>query len=233
MPDLWKAIMLIDPDELVSPPKEISLPWTYIVIVEERRVREEGLDSLFDWIKSAREKENLYSSRLSGLLRIGQSFQVDKKIPSYFASYVIYCTKFFDEMHEKSTEMEILSQFRKPSEIEKVEISSIVPVESEVSRTPDFDLYKIENKISVIEKTEEVRSITTNPNFDCEIVRGYRELNANDAQLKLVSNRDLILKLGLGFEEMGNDVLDQIRKKDPLFHRYYMSLRAIEDSPLN
>ena len=94
---------------------------------------EEGLDSLFDWMKSAREKENLYSSRLSGLLRIGQSFQVDKKIPSYFASYVIYCTKFFDEMHEKSTDMQILSQFRKPTEIEKVEKSPRVPVESEVS----------------------------------------------------------------------------------------------------
>ena len=233
MPDMWKAIMLIDPDELVSPPKEISLPWTYIVIDEERRVREEGLDSLFDWIKSAREKENLYSSRLSGLLRIGQSFQIDKKIPSYFASYVIYCTKFFDEMHQKSTDMQILSQFRKPIDIEKVEKSLMVPVESEVSKTPDFDLYKIENKISVIEETEEVKSITTSPNFDCEIVRGYRELNAKDAQLRFVSNRDLILKLGLGFEEMGNDVLDQIRKKDPLFHRYYMSLRAIEDSPLN
>ena len=136
-------------------------------------------------------------------------------------------------MHEKSTDMQILSQFRKPTEIEKVEKSPRVPVESEVTKAPDFDLYKIENKISVIEETEEVKSITTSPNFDCDIVRGYRELNANDAQLKFVSNRDLILKLGLGFEEMGNDVLDQIRKKDPLFHRYYMSLRAIEDSPLN
>ncbi len=233
MPDLWKAIMLVDPDELVSPPEKVSLPWTYIVIDEDRRVREEGLDSLFDWIKSVRQKENLYSSRLSGLVRIGQKFMVDKKIPSYFASYIIYCAKFIDEMNEKTPEMQILSQFEAPNKIKTIESQPSSFREIEELENPDFDLNKIENKISLIEESEEIKTITTSPNFDCEIVRGYRELNANDSQLNYVSNRDLILKLGLGFEQMGNDALDQIRMKDPLFYRYYMSLRAIGESPLN
>ena len=37
----------------------------------------------------------------------------------------------------------------------------------------------------------------------------------------------------LGFEEMGKEVFEQIRHKDPLFYRYYISFRAIEESPLN
>ena len=65
------------------------------------------------------------------------------------------------------------------------------------------------------------------------MVRVYRANHSNDPQLPLVSNRDLILKLGLGFEEMGQGVLEQISIKDPLFYRYYNSLRAMEDSPLN
>ena len=71
--------------------------------------------------------------------------------------------------------------------------------------------------------------------FDCEIVRGYRELHANDPELFLISNRDLVLKLGLGFEEMGSGVLDKVGERDPLFIRFYQSLRMVQsmDSPLN
>jgi hypothetical protein len=99
--------------------------------------------------------------------------------------------------------------------------------------TSNFDLRRIEKSINQIEKQDEINYNLGSSKFDCEIVRGYREINDADAQLKLVSNRDLIIKLGLGFEEMGNGVMDQIRKKDPLFYRYFNSLRAIEESPLN
>ena len=68
--------------------------------------------------------------------------------------------------------------------------------------------------------------------FDCEIVRGYRELRRDDEKLRQVSNRDLVLLLGLEFEKMGGDVMDQVREKDPVFYRYYFSLKALEDSPL-
>ena len=64
-------------------------------------------------------------------------------------------------------------------------------------------------------------------------VREYRDMNAGNPKLLQVSNRDIILKLGLKFEQMGENVLEQIRLKDPLFFRYYNSLLAIEESPLN
>ena len=44
--------------------------------------------------------------------------------------------------------------------------------------------------------------------FDCDIVRGYRN-HAGDPDLSLISNRDLVLKIGLGFEEMGEDFLNR------------------------
>ena len=49
--------------------------------------------------------------------------------------------------------------------------------------------------------------------FDCDIVRGYREIHANDPELSLISNRDLVLKLGLGFEKMGEGVLDKVGER--------------------
>jgi hypothetical protein len=84
-----------------------------------------------------------------------------------------------------------------------------------------------------LEKQEDINPLDNRPSFDCEIIKEYRQINSGDPKLKLVSNRDLILKLGLGFDEMGQGVLEQIKDKDPLFYRYYISLRAIEESPLN
>ena len=69
--------------------------------------------------------------------------------------------------------------------------------------------------------------------FDCEIVRGYRELHIDDINLRKVSNRDLVLKLGMGFEEMGQEVLQKIGDKDPLFLRFYRSLKEVQETPLN
>jgi flagellar basal body-associated protein FliL len=69
--------------------------------------------------------------------------------------------------------------------------------------------------------------------YDCEVIREYRQIHANDTNLAKVSNRDLVLKLGLSFEQMGEEVLDKIGKKDPLFLRFYNSLREVQASPFN
>ena len=84
-------------------------------------------------------------------------------------------------------------------------------------------------KIKVAEELEPHSAAT----FDCEIIRGYRLLHSNDMNLRKVSNRDLVLKLGMGFEKMGEEVLEKIGQKDPLFLRYYNSLKEVQDSPLN
>ena len=105
-------------------------------------------------------------------------------------------------------------------------------IEEDIVKSP-FDLKNIEKNIDEISSSADLEPTFVKPNFDCEIVREYRDMNAENPKLLKVSNRDIILKLGLKFEQMGENVLEQIRLKDPLFFRYYNSLLAIEESPLN
>ena len=234
-PDLWKVMMITDPDEFVSPPSTEELPWLYFVVDDDRRLKEKGLDLLYEWIDRARSDENNYASRLSGLLRVGQNFQVGKSLPSYFASHIISSSKLFAEMEGPILEEQIFSQFnaeeKTPPQVVQFE-SSLQSQYKSIGNT-DFDLDRIEDLINNIEVSKEFNISKASSNFDCEIIREYREIRASDVQLKLVSNRDLILKLGLGFEEMGQEVINQIKNKDPLFYLYYQSLHAIEESPLN
>ena len=72
-PDCWKAIMITDPEDFVSPPTGANLPWVYFEIDDDRRMNEDGLDLLYNWIKMARSDENLYTSKLGGLLRISKN----------------------------------------------------------------------------------------------------------------------------------------------------------------
>lgn len=234
-PDCWKAIMITDPDEFVSPPTDRELPWVYFEIDDERRMNEDGLDLLYSWVIKARSNENLYTSKLGGLVKINENLHAQKAIPSSFASYVLNCANFIEDMKIKST-------FYKEENISKVYINTEFPIIVEKALVLDaasssainnFDLKRIEKSINEIENLDESNLKLGTPSFDCEIIRGYREIHSADVKLRLVSNRDLIIKLGLGFEEMGIDVMNQIRVKDPLFYRYFNSLRAIEESPLN
>jgi hypothetical protein len=68
------------------------------------------------------------------------------------------------------------------------------------------------------------------PNFDCEVVREYRQINKGDAAVADLTNRELVLQIGSSFEEMGVNVLEQIADQDPMFYRFYLSLKEIETS---
>ena len=229
-PEMWKVIMLSEPDIFVSPPESVVLPWVYFEIDEDRSFRDEGLNFLYDWIKLVRENENIYASRLAGLVRYSQKFHLHVKIPSHFIAYAIFCSKFISEMNGKLPKLKLdsLLSFQKMIEMNSTILETLnITEDNKITAERDQKLLNVE-----IQKADLVNPLG-NDRFSCEIIRTYREINADDKKLSIVSNRDLILKLGLGFEEMGQEVFEQIRNKDPLFYRYYKSFRAIEESPLN
>ncbi|MBT3667542.1 MAG: hypothetical protein HN548_08695 [Opitutae bacterium] len=234
-PNCWKAIMITDPDEFVAPPTDMTLPWVYFEIDDERRMNEDGLDLLYSWVKMARSNENLYTSKLGGLVRINENFHARKALPSSFASYVLHCANFIEDMKldNNSFKKEVVSNVDTISKQPTNFDSTVIESNPQIQTVNNFDLSRIEESINEIEKQDEINPNLNTPSFDCEIIRGYRQIHAADVKLKLVSNRDLIIKLGFGFEEMGKGVMNQIRTKDPLFYRYFNSLRAIEESPLN
>ena len=72
--------------------------------------------------------------------------------------------------------------------------------------------------------------ITSNStqSFDCKMVREYRDLHFDDPGVAQANNRDLVLKIGLNFEQMNPAVMQEVKQKDPLFFQFYQSLKIIE-----
>ena len=128
-------------------------------------MQEQGLDLLNEWIKLARTNENLYASRLSGLLRIGKRFNVDKTIPSYFVTYALFCAKFIDELHGDWPEVGVFSKTKFSDNNQ----SNLIP-KSEVASS-NFDLNRIEKRNNQIEEEESLIPTSFTANFDCEIWR--------------------------------------------------------------
>ena len=60
------------------------------------------------------------------------------------------------------------------------------------------------------------------------MVREYRALHADDPRVSLANNRELVLKIGAEFEQMGKNILLEAGEKDPLFYKFYQTLKIIE-----
>ena len=216
---LWNGLILTEPVEYTPTSSEVkNLPWVFFDVGDEIKFEEQKLSIIYNWIKSKRSSKNIYENRLSGLVKNVKSDSSFIGMPSIFASYIIYAQKFMTEIKLKDTELTDSSSFEK----NELNMNSIT-----------FDYQDMKSEMVKILGSDEMDKPNIKPKYDCEIVREYREMNSKNSDLDKISNRDIILKLGLKFEELDKNVLDQVRLKDPLFYRYYKSLRVLEDSPLN
>ena len=166
---------------------------------------------------------SIYPSRLGGVMRIEEN-------PSGFNHAIVsllalQCAAYIENAGDQWPEA-------KPFPSDETQLDQS-PREGNLTEGP-LDL-------STVEQTNQELSIPlgeghsiygTDPTFDCKMVRSYREMHKDNPKIRAISNRDLILVLGREFEKVGGDVLEQIRQRDALFHRYYLSLKALEDSPL-
>jgi hypothetical protein len=225
-PEKIKAILLSDPEGVPPPPEMVGLPWLTLHLSEETISEGEGVPSLLQWVRIGRISEKIYPSRLGGLLRIETLSETDR-MPSFFVASLFQCSDYIDHAG---------SQWPNPTPFINGQVAkgtNLNPTqEGEIDEKKPFDFEVAKDNLREISEENETGVKPEDATFDCEIVRGYRELRQNDEKLRQVSNRDLVLLLGLEFEKMGGDVMDQIREKDPVFHRFYFSLKALEDSPL-
>ena len=216
---LWNGIILTEPVEFTPVSSEVkNLPWVFFDVGEEIKFEEQKLSIIYKWIETIRLSKNIYENRLSGLIKNEKSDSSFIGMPSIFASYIIYAQKFMTEIIHDKIGLTHLGSFEKN--------------QPSVNST-SFDYQDMKSEMVKILGSDEIDKPSIKPKYDCEIVREYREMNSKNSDLDKVSNRDIILKLGLKFEEMDKSVLEQVKLKDPLFYRYYNSLRALEDSPLN
>jgi len=225
-PEKIKAILLSDPEGVPPPPEEVGLPWLTLHLSEEMILQGESVPDLLQWVRIGRISDDHYPRHLGGLMRI-EELGESSRMPSFFVACLFQCSDYIDHAG---------SQWPNPKPLINGQVAKETNLkqnqEGETDEKKPFDVEVAKEKMSEISKENEKGVNPVDATFDCEIVRGYRELRRNDEKLRQVSNRDLVLLLGLEFEKMGGDVMDQVREKDPVFHGYYFSLKALEESPL-
>ena len=225
-PEKFKGIFVTDPIGVPLPPKMVGLPWLTVQISEKAYSKEADLKNILHWIRLCRMADSLYPSRLGGLLHVEDS-PPSGRMPSFFVPCLIQCSRYIKHAGDKWPTPKPFSEELASGGMSETDFSE------ETEEQKPFDLNKVEQTILELSKEEEETVKLVDATFDCEIVRGYRQLHSNNPNLSKVSNRDLVMMLGTKFEKMGGEVLMQVRERDPHFYRFYLSLKALENSPLH
>ena len=225
-PSIFKSIVVSKPHSIGEAPMIKGMPWMLFGISPDLQ-EERQLSNLLTWIDRGRDADRLYPSRLGGLMKF--TSQGDE-FGSFAAVYFLQVLKYVESIGANwPTPTPLLKGMATEQERS---LSNGNPLQTSRDSKKGFDLLNVERKIEQIQKSENANPSITDT-FDCEIVRVYRETHTDDLNLRRVSNRDLVLKLGMSFEQMGEEVLESMGEKDPLFLRFYKSLREVRSSPLN
>jgi len=152
-------------------------------------------------------------------MRIRDNFSTQSLV-SFHIPLIRECINFYESLEEDKLRSFAIKEATKIEPTfkrqPKVSISEEIPDQLDFSTvsTLQAELPKIETENSQA--------------FDCKMVREYRSLHADDPSVSLANNRELILKIGTNFEQMGEDILLEVGEKDPLFYQFYQSLKIIE-----
>ncbi len=222
-PSIFKSVFVNSPTNEVKAPNVRGMPWVLFGLAIDSVANEKSVVNALSWVDRGRDSDRLYPSRLGGLMKIVHDAG---DFESFVVAYMLEALDYTQEIGNAWPQPKAL-----PSKAE-IEGEEFVQMDERMQSSENFNLLSVEEKIRFLQKNKEITDEST-ATFECEIVRGYRELHFDDSNLRKVSNRDLVLKLGRGFEEMGQDVLESVGNKDPLFLRFYNSLKEVEDSPLN
>ena len=231
-PEKFKGLYMGDPIGTPRSPNVTGLPWLTVRISPPKegsvlnKEEEETIKNALSWVRAGRKINSVYPSRLGGLLHL-EDAPKRGHMPSFFVACLLQCSRYIERVGGKWPVPQPLSAE------DSLEGITVAPDSPSVKEEKPFDLERIEKTIQKLSKEEEETVKLVDATFDCEIVKGYRQLHSDNPNLKQVSNRDLVLMLGTEFEKMGVEVLDQVKERDPLFYRFYLSLRALEDSPLH
>ena len=218
-PFLVNMIITDSPTGFAKAPQVESAPWFYCTLEKEELNNMELVNGLLDWVSASRDSKYIYPSKIGGLMRIRDKFSV-KNLVSFPIPMIRECVSFFESLEEEKLRSFAIKKATKPEPT--VTTSPQVTRSEQIPDQLDFStLSTLQAELPRIE-TENSQA------FDCKMVREYRDLHADDPSISLADNRELILKIGANFEQMGSDILMEVGEKDPLFYQFYQSLKIIE-----
>jgi len=214
-PSFYRGIIVENPARIVPVPVQTLQTW-FLAHLDHLSITEKMLTtSILGWVEKARESEFLYPSRLGGLIR--QEVQKEASpIPSFAISYTLMCKEYFRVAQMLFAEPSVKATDDLSAAILK---DKLVDSKIKASHIKRKDPYK---------KLENIDAVFGDQvSFNCDMVTQYRKIHADDPKVTNLSNRELILLIGQSFESMGEQVMEQIEAKDPIFIRYYFSLKEL------
>ena len=205
------SLMVKNPTKPLPSEISSSVSW-FFGLVKDSQIEEDVEDSLVEIVRAKRDHANIYLSRLSGLLF--KESKSEKFLSSDLVSFLLTSLKISQKVQGLNLEGSAGNQLH------------------ELNSTDSYNLSSLSDQnVSGLGTVLQDESIPQDePTFDCDVIREYRLLNADDPQIASLSNRELVLTLGLSFESLGDEVLEQISEKDPLFYRFYLSLKEIHST---
>lgn len=208
---LVTSLMVKNPVNPISSEISSSVAW-FIGLLSDGQTNQEVQTSLVEIVRANRNHPNIYKSRLSGLLF--KDSKLEKFLSSDLVCFLLTCLNISQEIKDLTLEGAPDNQWLDSNSSDSATLLSFSELDESERGTALLD-----NSISQDE-----------PTFDCDVIREYRLLNADDPQIANLSNRELVLTIGLSFENLGDEVLEQIAEKDPLFYRFYLSLKEIHST---
>jgi hypothetical protein len=208
---LVTSLMVKNPVNPISSEISSSVAW-FIGLLSDGQTNQEVQTSLVEIVRANRNHPNIYKSRLSGLLF--KDSKLEKFLSSDLVCFLLTCLNISQEIKDLILEGAPDNQWLDSNSSDSATLLSFSELDESERGTALLD-----NSISQDE-----------PTFDCDVIREYRLLNADDPQIANLSNRELVLTIGLSFENLGDEVLQQIAEKDPFFYRFYLSLKEIHST---
>ena len=178
------SLMVKNPTKPLPSEISSSVSW-FFGLVGEGQIDQDVEDSLVEIVRAKRDHPNIYKSRLSGLLF--KESKSEKFLSSDLVSFLLTSLKISQEVKGLTFEGFAGNQLH------------------EVNSTDSYNLLSLSDQnVSGMGTALQDESIPEDePTFDCDVIREYRLLNADDPQIASLSNRELVLTLGLSFESLG------------------------------
>ena len=206
-PYSFSGIVVKDAQTSVPEPLEGGSTWFLGLVSQNNNKIMPKYRTLLKWCWSGRSSPYHYPSRLGGLIRYASN-DIDLPFSEFATSYLLTAVNY--SQHAEGG-------LNNPNAVNLVEDNSTMKITLEKSLGGNQS-----DSVSDVDVSLKIKEEL----YQCDIVEQYRLMHVNDPLVLKISNRDLIIKLGKSFESMGEDVLWQISKKDPLFYEYYQSLKT-------
>ena len=230
-PELWATVVFDSPDAEsfleVSPPLECPKTLCLMPLIEGER-QGELASKMIEWARASRQNASPITARMGGLYHLYSAEIGHSHAELAFGyAYLIDCLKHIGHS-EGEASLSVGSEHTSADEFSDYDYFTQTKPDSAESGSEELKGLSSGHML-VSESAGDFVFPEKPVSFDCPVLRDYRAMKSDDAELENMEDKDLILMLGHWFENNGK--LEEIGKHDEVFLLYYKSLRELESSP--